>query len=42
MISWRFSLHLRVQDSGWGDVGGGGGGGDFDGHGDSNVDTSQV
>ena len=27
MISWRFSLHLRVQDSGWGDVGGGGGGG---------------
>ena len=37
MISWRFSLHLRVQDSGWGDVGG-----DFDGHCDSNVDTSQV
>ena len=27
MISWRFSLHLRVQDSGWGDVGGGGRGG---------------
>lgn len=42
MISWRFSLHLRVQDSGWGDVGGGEGGGDFDGHCDSNVDTSQV
>ena len=37
MISWPF--HLRVQDSG---RGGGGGDGEFEGHCDSNFDTSQV
>ena len=38
MISWPF--HLRVQDSGGG--GGGVGDGEFEGHCDSNFDTSQV
>ena len=38
MISWPFSLACAGQWMG----GGGGGDGEFDGHCDSNFDTSQV